>query len=145
MLNIEIENKLKFLKDFLGVFARDTLPKPNKYSYSLIANTDKYQDAGSHWIAIYVDELGCGTYFDSYGLPPLQVEFLKFLENYTKEFSYNKITLQCTDCVTCGEYACAYLILRTAGYDHDDFMKLFTLNTVSNDYIIKNLFNALES
>ena len=41
---------------FLGVFARDTLPKrvAQPYPYGLIANTsrDADDDGGTHWVAI---------------------------------------------------------------------------------------------
>lgn len=143
MLNIQIEDKLKNIENFLGVFACDNLPRPHEIPYSLIANTDKEEDPGEHWIAIYVNSDGQADYFDSYGLPPLKKEFLEFLDEYTKGFSYNKITLQCTSCVTCGEYASAYIYLRSSGYSHDEYMRYFTKNTTSNDLIIKNLFSSL--
>lgn len=145
MLDIEIRSKLRNLPNFLGVFARDTLPaKVNIFPHSLIANTDEHDEAGTHWIGIYVDEVGRGDYFDSYALGPLFHEFIAYLERNCKAgFSWNRIPLQCTTCVTCGEYCCAYLILRTAGKTHDDFMKLFTNNRNTNDYIIKSIFKVL--
>ena len=145
MLSTEIADKLKNLKYFLGVFARDTLPAPSqKFPLSLVANTDTHDQPGTHWVCIYIDENGEGEYFDSYGLRPLQAEFINYLyENCENGFSWNKITLQCTTCVTCGEYCCAYLLLRTIGYSYHDFIKLFTNNKITNDIIIKNIFSAL--
>ena len=72
MFGDEILRKLKNLPHFVGVFARDTLPRKilNK-PFALICNTDLAHEPGTHWIAIYCDEQGIGDYFDPYGLPPL--------------------------------------------------------------------------
>ena len=95
MLNLEIENKLSHLKHFLGVYSRDNLPEKANSPSSLVANFDKYGEPGSHWIAIFIDNCGDGEYFDPYGLPPLHIEFLNFLQRNTHNLFWNKIPLQC--------------------------------------------------
>ena len=137
MLSSEIQDKLKNIKNFLGVFARDELPNFRQvFPQSLVANTDKHDQIGTHWVCIYIDENGNGEYFDSYGLPPLHFDFIKYLENNSENFSWNKIALQCTTCVTCGEYCCAYIILRSAGITRKDFIKIFTTNQHKNDTLV---------
>lgn len=145
MLDIEIKSKLERLPNFLGVFARDTLPvHGGSFPHSLIANTDESDEEGTHWVCIYVDETGRGDYFDSYALGPLFYEFISYLEKNTKRgFSWNKVPLQCDTCVTCGEYCCAYLFLRTAGITNDQFMSLFTDKRYANDQIIKSIFSMI--
>lgn len=145
MLETEISDKLKNIKFFIGVFARDELPETSGvFPQSLVVNTDPRSQTGTHWVGIYIDENGKADYFDSYGLPPMCIEFLNYLEsNAIKGFKYNRITLQCTTCVTCGEYVCAYLILRTAGIKHREFVQLFTTNLENNDKIIKSIFNVI--
>ena len=55
-----------------GVYSRNTLPK--NISYGAYATTlDKYDDVGTHWIALYV--LNIGTIcFDSFGVKHIPIE-----------------------------------------------------------------------
>ena len=143
MYSTEIIDTLKNVPNFLGVFSRDTLPQPKSLPFSLIANTDKRVESGTHWIAIFVDKSGRGEYFDSYGRKPFNKEFVQFLKKFSSNYTFNRTQLQCITCVTCGEYSCAYIILRTAGYSKEKFIKLFTDDTISNDIIIKEIFKTL--
>ena len=147
MLDTLIHDKLDDLLDgYVGVHSRDTLPPITNFPASLIANIDTSDMSGSHWVGIYFDKFGRADYFDSYGLPPLYSEFLEYLQKYSKlGFEYNKVALQCKECVTCGEYASAFVILRTFGWSFAEFIKLFSTNTYTNDYIIKSLHNALST
>ncbi|KAM0726794.1 hypothetical protein ACS0PU_006955 [Formica fusca] len=43
---------------------------------AIVANTDDHNRSGEHWVAFFLDEHGTGTYFDSYGIPPLHPGFL---------------------------------------------------------------------
>ena len=145
MITPEIDNILVKLKNFRGTFPRDMLPQtPGPSPHSIVMNYDGHAQEGTHWVCIYVDDEGSAQYFDSYGLPPLVKEFVDYLEKNSNKWLWNKITLQCEDCVTCGEYCCAYLILRNAGYSNQEFVNLFTNSTKTNDYIIKEIFNAIK-
>ena len=138
MFRNQIEQKLKKLPNFIGVFARNTLPLDIEPPFALICNTDLIQEPGTHWIAIYCDENGLGDYFDSYGLPPLYPEFEHFmLHNCPNGYMHNRITLQCLDCITCGEYCIAYVIMRLHKESYADFISLFTSNPNINDELIK--------
>jgi len=143
MLNIAIEDKLKYIPNFLGVFSRDTLPVIKNYPCSLIANFDEHDDPGTHWIAIYIDVNGYGEYFDPYGLEVIHNEFKRYLHQNTVQYERNKIPLQCDECVTCGEYCSAYIILRSCCFSLSEFHKLFRSNRYTNDFIIKSIFNIL--
>lgn len=147
MLSTEIESKLKNIRNFIGVFSRDTLPGTpvNLYPHSLVANTDTKDKSGTHWICFFFDENGHGTYFDSYALGPFCREFESYLRINSKTgYSWNKVPLQCDTCVSCGQYCCAYIILRTAGISHMNFMRLFSNDTYANDHIIKSIFQTLK-
>ncbi|OXU30014.1 hypothetical protein TSAR_009481 [Trichomalopsis sarcophagae] len=60
----------------------------------IIANTDDHTKKGTHWIAINIDSNGYGTYFDSYGLPPMSQHHLKRLKRNCKRYQWNKKKLQ---------------------------------------------------
>ena len=56
---------------FDGVFACDHLPTKPRL---MVCNTDKSDEPGEHWIAIYVDDDGrYGEYFDPLGRAPISV------------------------------------------------------------------------
>ena len=79
---ILLSNKVK--KDsFIGVFSSDTLPSYAQTGYYVV-NLDTSQQPGSHWIAIKISKSKCkNEYFDSYGLGPPTVHFIKFMKyNY---------------------------------------------------------------
>lgn len=146
MYSNEIEDVMANVPNFLGVFSRNTLPKPRlSKSFSLIANTDKETEFGTHWVAFFVDERGRGNYFDSYGLKPYYDEFTDYLNEHCVDgYSWNKKKLQCNLCVTCGQYCCCYIILRQAGYTNAQFLEFFSDNEVANDLIVKKLFESIK-
>jgi hypothetical protein len=143
MWSTEIQDKMNKFPDFLGVFSRDTLPKQFKLPMGLIVNTDASTQFGQHWVAIYIDENAFGEYFDSVGLPPFREEFLKFLYCHCDEHVFNNVQIQCPDCITCGEYCCAYLAARFNGLDFPNFINLFTPNTYNNDKLIRHYFSLI--
>jgi hypothetical protein len=143
MKTYEILNKLKNIKNFIGVFPRDRLPKKVNWPMSLVVNTDKADEPGTHWIAIIIDKNGFGEYFDSYGLPPMHHEIVKFLKNNTNNYFYNKKLIQCLTCITCGHYCIAYIILRSKRYSYNYFIKLFTENQYKNDILIKKILKLI--
>ena len=59
-----IKNDKFASKNFIGVFARDQLPKKIKFPSSFIINTDKSNEPGEHWLAIFYDINGVCEFFD---------------------------------------------------------------------------------
>jgi len=64
---------------FAGVFPCDRLPLSIQNPGAVICNTDPHDKPGAHWVAMYVDG-DVGEYFDSYGLPPINSNFVNFLK-----------------------------------------------------------------
>ena len=70
---------------FLGVFARDELPKEVPYPACFVFNTDKRSRPGEHWLALHYDTYGNSYFFDSYGNPPSKFGLDKYLEKTSKK------------------------------------------------------------
>lgn len=124
---------------FLGVFAADRLPThlPPKRPLLLICNTDKHNEPGEHWVAIYIDEDMCGEYFDSYGLPPLAT-FENFLNRFSNSWIYNDCKIQSVISHFCGHYCIMYGVLRCLNYTMYDIVSIFTDDTALNDWTVHN-------
>jgi hypothetical protein len=76
LTNYEIEKMVKELKikDFRGVFMRDTLPNMVNDIECWIINLDVSMNNGTHWVCYYKNNEKC-YYFDSFGLdPPLELQ-----------------------------------------------------------------------
>ena len=70
---VKIVKELK-IKDFGGVFMRDTLPSKMNDEECGILNLDVSKNSGTHWLCYYKNK-DKSYYFDSFGLdPPLQGE-----------------------------------------------------------------------
>ena len=72
-----IEKDKQASKGFLGVFAKDTIPKviPNRKPVFYIVNTDVACGPGKHWVAFYYPARGRPEFFDSLGKRPIDYGF----------------------------------------------------------------------
>lgn len=142
MLTSEIENELKDIKNFLGVFPLDRIPQLTS-NCSCVINTDPSNKPGQHWVSILVQN-DFGFYFDSFGLPPLQKEFITSLNKHcVKGWTYNPTTLQSFNGITCGHYCIMYIKLRQKMLTHCEIIKMFTKEKIVNDILVKNLIKFL--
>ena len=94
---------------YLSTFPSDLIPKLPKPNSCFISNTDPHTEKGQHWVAFYTDALLRSYYFDSYGLPPLVPNYIRFLHK-AKEWDYNKKQLQRLYSTNCGEHCIRFLI-----------------------------------
>ena len=92
--------KLFNIKNFRGVFMRDTLPKRSKPSESGIVNLESSNSQGTHWVCYFGN-----NYFDSFGLPPCN-EIVKYMH---PPIYYNSNEIQDRQSVTCG-HLCLYVL-----------------------------------
>ena len=96
---------------FQGVYSIDTIPLLREKS-AIVINNDESWEAGSHWLALFVDERKRLEFYDSYGKPP---DFYgHYLNNYVSHYSnvcWNSITFQSPTSNVCGHY-CIYFLRR---------------------------------
>jgi hypothetical protein len=124
-------------KMFLGVFARDQLPKSiSRRPSCLIANTDKSDRPGQHWVAFYFDCNGVNEYFDSYGIKPMFTEFRHLLSIDTNKKKINDTRLQAKNSATCGLYCVFYLFHRCKLSSMEPILRIFDTDYNHNDSII---------
>ena len=113
-------------------FDFDYYAKNNITQLAVIFNLDKYGQAGSHWVALFMDlAIGEICYCDSNGNPP--IEHINNIINSFKKYYVNKTGHQATyryntrpyqkDGSECGVYCCNFIIRKLAGQDFDDIVK----------------------
>jgi Phospholipase A2-like domain len=126
----EIEEQLKFIPFFKGVYARDQLKqikvKKNE-NLAIVINLENSNQGGSHWVCLYNDKnLPYVEYYDSYGLePPIEVEH--FINSKLKKpIHYNPFQLQKAMSNRCGYFCIHYIIKRYAGMQPDFILSKFT-------------------
>ena len=129
---------------FIGVFSCDKLPKIKKIPCCFIANTDPSYLSGEHWIAIYVVNKSTADYFDSFGQPPENKHFKKFLSQF-QNYNYNSTCIQGSDTTVCGQYCVIFLISRQIGYEMDLIIERLHANenVITRDVAVCALVNAL--
>ena len=96
----------------------------NKYNkLGMILNLDSYKEAGSHWVAVYIDKKKKTLeYFDSTGNHPNNniKHYINQLLSYFPNYKYlqNNYKHQFLDS-ECGVYSIYYIIHRLLGFDFE--------------------------
>jgi hypothetical protein len=104
----------KLSTSFEGVFPSDKIPKFCDQPTALVCNLDPQKRPGSHWVAIYIKN-NVGEYFDSYGLPPMDNNFINFLNNNCRKWKFNRLELQAFNSTVCGHYCIWFLSEKARG------------------------------
>ena len=135
----EILNELKHeIHCFKGVFPVNEINelKINDRPLGLVLNWDFSNEPGSHWVALFVNEKNIATYFDSYGFPNFNENFINFLKlNKINTVYFNKFQLQSNDSNTCGAFTILFIKMFCNGFSFNEFIKLFSNNREKNDLI----------
>lgn len=124
-----------------NVFPANRLPIYMSTPVYMISNLDPDTKPGSHWVAIFIDVNGVGEYFDTFGRKPHGYH-LTFLKRNSCKWTYSSKIIQNIFSSLCGEYCLLYLYLKLRGISLRDFEKMFTVNTVYNDNLLKVMFKS---
>lgn len=143
--NIACTSSQKNKRKNYGVFPCDHLPQNIKKPAFIVANTDKANKPGTHWVAFYVPQRGPTEYFDSFGLAPRNKYFKEFIEDQSKNQPiWNKKRLQSDFTSVCGHYCCVYLHHRCNGRSMESFIKKFSgKNYEQNDLKVLNMYSKI--
>jgi hypothetical protein len=137
MNTLEILRAFKNNKTFVGVFPRNKLPVIKKYPSCLIINTDKASESGTHWVAVYLENV-TGEYFDSFGRVPMYREIFDFMErNCPGGWRYNSFAFQDENSTVCGQHSIFFLRMKLQGHSYCDILNyLSRSNPILNDSLV---------
>ena len=110
---------------FHDVYPVDKLPEWQPGAY--VINTDKHNEPGEHWLAVYNKE-----FFNSSGEPPVDDYLHTFLgDNY----EFNTMALQNPLSNACGFYCCYYILKRARDISAEAILQ--TLKQSDSDFVVK--------
>lgn len=98
----------------------------------IVANHDKSNRPGSHWVAIYFG-YDHAEYFDSFGMKP-PTHFEKYLKRYTTHWIYNVHQIQSVISQYCGHHCVFFAVRKSQGKHLYDILKSYTNDTALNDF-----------
>lgn len=132
---------------FIGVFSLDKLPKfkIDKRPGLIVCNTAYHRSRGEHWVAIYLDNGGGVTFFDSYALPPGSSYLLDFihLNSFNGGWHMNTVPLQSLYSAVCGHYATLFLFFSMLGLSLSRIVELFRGRGTSPDSQARVMFRKI--
>lgn len=130
-------------KYFEGVFPLDRLPthymthRPSL----VVCNTAYHKSPGEHWVGFFLNDKDV-EFFDSYGCPPSNTYFAKFIEiNGGDGTKYNTHCLQGLGATTCGKYVLTYLLCRVMGISLAMYLEEFSGK--NPDKVVRHLYSKL--
>lgn len=136
MNTLQLLEVLKKIPAHTGVFPSDRIPEIWSRPTAYIFNTRPHSHSGEHWTAMYVNRDGRGTFFDSYGQPPNLPDYIQKIRKNTSLYVYNTKQLQSFNSTVCGEFCVFFIHCMCIGLDLDEFINLFTNDTVKNDKLV---------
>ena len=136
LTNFEISEYYENEPKFNGACSRDNLPANIKKG-AYVINLDKDEDAGTHWIALYVKNKKV-VYFDSFGVEHVPKEIIKFIKN--KDIIANIFRLQAYDSIMCGYFCIKFIDYMFHDKTLIDYTNLFSPHDFKkDDKIIKDI------
>lgn len=130
---------------FSGVFSSDQIPwadwesKNDRAFY--IFNLDTSKEPGSHWVSIMLDPCGNNFYFDSYGDPPENENFEKFMQ---LSYCYNNHEFQSIFSSNCGQWCMYFIWHMCVGRPFEKMIEKFSLEPqLLNDHLVSHLCNKM--
>ena len=114
MKTLQIEKILirKLQSTYVGVVAKDELPRTPLRPLAIVVNTDPASKPRTHWMCIYLFSDGTGEFFDTFGRYPdsIVVDYLN--KQAQCGWRYNQRRVQSIISTLCGGYCLLYLECR---------------------------------
>ena len=135
---------MRISPDTVGVFPADQISLTWSRPAAYVFNTQKHNRPGLHWVAIYVDKIGNGCYFDSFGKPPYILDHINRIRRNVRKFRWNPYQLQSKNAGTCGYYCIMFLHYMSVGVGFRRFLQCFSTDLEKNDQIVRNYVSQLQ-
>ena len=144
MNTIQIHKVLtKHLNNFQGVYPLDLSPSTLTKPAIIVMNLDKHYMSGSHWVAVCFSDSGYAEYYDSFGLPPFNLQMKAYLQRLSIYWIFKRHRLQGFTSNVCGNYCCLYALHRTRGLSMTSFVNMFfPARYTCNDKMAVRMFRA---
>ena len=132
LTNFEIQKYYKNEPKLNGVYSRNNLSKIKDWAYTI--NLDEYESAGTHWIALYVDDNNI-TY--SHSFEHILKEIKKFIGN--KNIITDIYRIKAYDSIMCGYFCIGFIDFMLKGKSLLEYTNLFLPNKYkkNNKVILK--------
>ena len=150
LTNYQIEDVAKHYHiPLVDCCMKDELPHLLKDGYYIINLQSTTQGDGTHWTALIVQP-NIAVFFDSFGAPP-STEIVDFVKKRKRiHMAFNNEIIQDLDSENCG-YFCLFLCWFVEKNKHtksliqlvDDFTRLFSEDTKTNDRTLRQLFRFI--
>ena len=105
---------------FLGVFARDKVPRVRSFPSCFVANTRDSDHRGEHWVAFIYHSPRSIEFFDSYALTPSDYGFK------IRASIMSHKPLHWFSSIVCGQYCILFLYARSHGLTLSRFLGKFS-------------------
>ena len=130
-------------RSFLGVFPSDKHVAPHRKKEFIVFNLDGHKLEGSHWVAVAMEKTAGGEYrgeyFDSFGLRPLNMNIIKYLNKYCKKnWSWNTKRVQDLLADTCGPHVIYYLRQKCLGHSLNTITRMLLAKKPNPDVYVYN-------
>lgn len=129
---------LKLQRNPEQLFNKSVLLNDNIQHLGLVLNIDPHNSPGSHWVAIYIENLNTLEYFDSTGdhfnkYPQIKRTIFKICKylNIDTTIKINKEVHQTGD-TECGVYSIYFIIQRILGNDFETVSKSIVKDNAMN-------------
>ena len=127
LLNFHIEDILKGITNFRGVYSKDMLPKQIVEDESVLINIQHYLDGGgTHWVCVVNQpDSNDAEYFDSFGVHPSDF-VADYMKTSGKVLVYSDNHIQDVDSIMCAYYVCYFIMERAKGRPMRDILLDFS-------------------
>lgn len=124
----------------VGVLPYDFLPKHPTYPRAYVVNSEPAGKSGEHWFALYYNELGKCSFFDSYGKHPSFFGLDKYIQRTSTSYEFNSVQIQNFMSTTCGYYCIYFVLLKSRRFELIDIINLFDKKNFNiNDFLVRNI------
>ena len=141
--NIWINNVMRDIENFYGVYSSDNMKDPMSYPAYLIVNFSPSFSPGTHFIAMIFDEEKNCTYFDPLGLETAPKIIQDFMKKKSKKVEKIHRPIQNPFSSYCGFYCMLAIMIHANKMSISSTLRDFPLISLRNDELCISVLTKL--